>query len=229
MTEPKYVAYYRVSTQRQGKSGLGLEAQRATVAQHLNISPTKLIAEFTEIESGRRTDRPELAQALATCRRHGATLIVAKLDRLARNVEFTARLMNSGVEFLCCDNPHANRLTIHILAAMAEYEREQISARTKAGLAAARARGVNLGTKSNLTPEARAAGIANASKARQTNADRRASDMKPVIDDLLAQGLKTPYALAKALNERGEPTLRGQEVWYPKSVSRLLARLSALH
>jgi len=225
MAEGKYVAYYRVSTSKQGRSGLGLDAQRETVSQHLKLVPSTLVTEFTEIESGKRSDRPELAQALATCRRHGATLIVAKLDRLARNVEFTARLMNSGVEFVCCDNPHANRLTIHILAAMAEYEREQISQRTKAGLAAAKARGVYLGTKSNLTEEARAKGVAEAAKARIRYADQRAKDLEPVVSEMRSDGIVSPYAMSKVLNDRGEPTLTGTGRWYPSTVSRLLGRL----
>lgn len=225
MTDGKYVSYYRVSTSKQGKSGLGLEAQRETVSKHLKSIPSNLIAEFTEVESGKRTDRPELAQALATCRRHGATLIVAKLDRLARNVEFTARLMNSGVEFVCCDNPHANRLTIHILAAMAEYEREQISQRTKAGLAAAKARGVNLGTKSNLTPGARKKGVAAAAEARIRYADERAKDLEVVIDEIREGGVQTAYGIALALNARHEPTLSNAGRWYPSTVSRLVKRL----
>lgn len=225
MNEGKYVAYYRVSTSKQGKSGLGLEAQRETVSQHLKLVPSILVTEFTEIESGKRTDRPELAQALATCRRHGATLIVAKLDRLARNVEFTARLMNSGVEFVCCDNPHANRLTIHILAAMAEYERDQISQRTKAGLAAAKARGVKLGTNSNLSDVARAKGVAAATEARCRFADERAKDLKTVIEEIKRDGCVTDYAIAAALNDRREPTLSGRGKWYPSTVSRLVKRL----
>src|SRR3954466_11391511 len=137
----KWVAYYRVSTAKQGASGLGLEAQREAVAGYLNGGNWQLAAEFTEVESGRKNDRPELAKALAMCRRIGATLIIAKLDRLARNVAFVSNLMESGVEFVAADFPQANRLTIHILAAVAEHEREMISARTKAALAAAKARG----------------------------------------------------------------------------------------
>ncbi|MBO6864175.1 MAG: recombinase family protein [Alphaproteobacteria bacterium] len=229
MGEAKYVAYYRVSTKRQGQSGLGLEAQRATVSHYLSSVPTHLVAEFTEIESGKRSDRPELAQALATCRRHGATLIVAKLDRLARNVEFTARLMNSGVEFVCCDNPHANRLTIHILAAMAEYEREQISQRTKAGLAAAKARGLNLGTKSNLTNAARSRGVIAAAETRAMIADEKAKDLEVILKEIRRDGAKTDYAVAVALNERDEPTLSGRGRWYPATVTRLVERLNRMN
>src|ERR1041385_5272022 len=142
MATGKFIAYHRVSTQKQGRSGLGLEAQRQAVADFLNGGSWRLVEEFTEVESGKRDDRPVLAKALAACRVHKATLVIAKLDRLARNVEFTARLMNSDVDFVACDFPQANRLTIHILAAVAEHEREAISARTKAALAAAKRRGV---------------------------------------------------------------------------------------
>src|SRR3954447_15475515 len=132
MAGGKWVAYYRVSTAKQGASGLGLEAQREAVAGYLNGGNWQLAAEFTEVESGRRTDRPELAKALAACRRIGATLIIAKLDRLARNVAFVSNLMESGVEFVAVDFPTANRLTIHILAAVAEHEAAMTSTRTKA-------------------------------------------------------------------------------------------------
>ena len=132
----RFISYLRVSTDKQGRSGLGLEAQREAVARYLNGD--KLVAEFTEIESGKRDDRPELAKALAACKLYGAKLVIAKLDRLARNVAFIANLMNSGVEFLAVDFPQANRLTIHILAAVAEHEREMISQRTKAALAVVR-------------------------------------------------------------------------------------------
>lgn len=145
MSSPSFVAYYRVSTDRQGRSGLGLDAQRRAVSEYLGASGLQPVSEFTEVESGRRADRPELAKALAACRRHGARLVIAKLDRLARNVAFVSGLMEADVDFVACDMPHANRLTIHILAAVAEHEREMISARTKAALAAARARGTLLG------------------------------------------------------------------------------------
>src|SRR4051795_3500540 len=135
MASGKWVAYYRVSTQKQGASGLGLEAQREAVAGYLNGGDWQLAAEFTEVESGRKNDRPELAKALVACRRIGATLIIAKLDRLARNVAFVSNLMESGVEVTAADFPTANRLAVHILAAVAEHEREMISARTKAALA----------------------------------------------------------------------------------------------
>ena len=139
----KFVAYYRVSTDRQGKSGLGLDAQREAVTSYLNGGSWQLVQELVEVESGKRADRPQLAAALAACRKHKAKLVIAKLDRLSRNLAFVATLMESGVEFVAVDNPHANRLTVHILAAVAEHERVMISERTKAALAAAKASGRN--------------------------------------------------------------------------------------
>src|SRR5262249_19254047 len=138
-----FIAYYRVSTDRQGRSGLGLEAQQAAVRAYLGQAAP--IAEFTEVETGKRNDRPELKEALALCRKRKAKLVIAKLDRLSRNLAFIAALMDSGVEFVAVDNPHATRLTLHILAAVAEHERLMIAERTKAALQAAKARGVRLG------------------------------------------------------------------------------------
>src|SRR6266436_4972669 len=153
----RFVAYYRVSTDRQGRSGLGLDAQRYAVMRHVASHDGELIADFCEIESGKRSDRPQLAAAIAAAKKAKATLIIAKLDRLARNVHFISGLMESGVEFVAADMPMANRLTVHILAAVAEHEREAISARTKAALAAAKARGVELGKhgKAILAPRNR--------------------------------------------------------------------------
>ena len=142
MTAGNFIAYYRVSTDKQGKSGLGLEAQRQAVVDFINGNGNKVIAEYTEVESGKRRDRPELAKALTDCRKHKAKLVIAKLDRLARNVHFISGLMESGVDFVAVDMPQANRLTVHILAAVAEHEREMISQRTKAALAVAKERGV---------------------------------------------------------------------------------------
>ena len=141
----RFVAYLRVSTDKQGRSGLGLEAQRAAVAAHVDGTRGQIVSEFVEVESGRRKDRPQLAAALDACRALRAILVIAKLDRLARNVAFVSNLMESGVEFVAADMPTVNRLTIHILAAVAEEEARMISARTKAALAAAKARGVRLG------------------------------------------------------------------------------------
>src|SRR5690349_8803297 len=188
MAEGRFVAYYRVSTDRQGRSGLGLDAQRSAVTDYLNGGNWQLVAEFTEVESGRKNDRPELAKALAMCRRTGAALIIAKLDRLARNVAFVSNLMEAGVEFTAVDFPTANRLTIHILAAVAEHEREMISARTKAALAAAKARGTKLGNPAGLSAEARTKGTAVAVARRKVQAAARAADLAPVIAEIKASG-----------------------------------------
>src|SRR3954449_13619746 len=181
MADGRFVAYYRVSTDRRGRSGLGLDAQRAAVTEYLNGGNWQLVAEFTEVESGRKNDRPELAKALAACRRIGATLVIAKLDGLARNVAFVSNLMEAGVEFTAVDFPTANRLTIHILAAVAEHEREMISARTKAALAAAKARGTRLGNPHGLTAEARTQGTAAGVEKRKAAAADRVADLRPIV------------------------------------------------
>ncbi len=219
----KFVSYLRVSTARQGRSGLGLEAQREAVATYLGQNGWELIAEHVEVESGRRDDRPELAKALAAARVHGATLVIAKLDRLARNVAFTANLMDSGVDFVCCDFPQANRLTIHVLAAVAEHESAMISERTKAALAAAKARGTKLGNPKNLTNVHRAAGTVASVAARREKADAFARDVGPVILEIRAGGAGL-RATARILNERGVPTPAGAQ-WTPVQVKRVLRRL----
>ena len=145
MARGKFIGYLRVSTEKQGQSGLGLDAQRKAIEDYLNGGRWELLAEYVEIESGKRSDRPELAKALAHSKATGATLVIAKLDRLSRNVAFISNLMESGVEFVAADMPMANRLTVHVLAAVAEHEREMISQRTSAALAAAKARGAKLG------------------------------------------------------------------------------------
>jgi DNA invertase Pin-like site-specific DNA recombinase len=219
MAEGKFVAYYRVSTERQGQSGLGLEAQENAVLEYLNGGGWKLVDRFIEVESGKRNDRPELAKALAACRRLGATLVIAKLDRLARNVAFVANLMEAGVDFVACDFPQANRLTIHILAAVAEHEREMISQRTKAALAAAKARGVKLGNP-NLTAEARAKGTAAGHAARQRKAAARAADLQPIIVGIRATGATSLRAIAAELDARGIPAPRGGR-WTATAVMRV--------
>jgi DNA invertase Pin-like site-specific DNA recombinase len=223
LSDAKFIAYYRVSTQRQGRSGLGLDAQRKAVRDHLNGGDWRIVAEFTEIESGKRSDRPKLAEALKACRVLGATLIIAKLDRLARNVHFVSGLMESGVDFTAVDFPQANRLTVHILAAVAEHEAKMISERTKAALAAAKARGVRLGGDrgARLTAEARQAGC----KAVTARANARAADLAPIIRELEAIGARSLRAIAAGLNERGVRTPRGIGEWKAGTVSQLMARL----
>lgn len=149
MATEKFISYCRVSTVKQGASGLGLEAQQATIARYLNGGSWELLDEFVEIESGKKDDRPELAKALHHCRMTGATLVIAKLDRLSRDLHFISSLQKAGVEFVACDMPSANKFTVHIFAALAEHEREMISQRTKAALAALKARGVKLGKPGN--------------------------------------------------------------------------------
>jgi DNA invertase Pin-like site-specific DNA recombinase len=223
MTTGRFVAYLRVSTQRQGASGLGLEAQRQAIADYLDGGAWRLVAEHVEVESGRRDDRPELTRALAACRVHGATLVIAKLDRLARNVAFISNLMQAGVEFVAVDFPQANRLTVHILAAVAEHERELISARTKAALAAAKARGVRLGgTPENLKD--RAQGTARSAVVRRERAERRAADLRPLIAAIQAGGATSLRAIAAELTRRGIPTPRGTGAWRAMQVRRVLER-----
>jgi DNA invertase Pin-like site-specific DNA recombinase len=207
-----YIAYYRVSTDRQGASGLGLDAQRAAVARH--IAPAVLLAEYTEIESGKKhTNRPQLLAALQECRRRKATLVIAKLDRLGRNVAFISALMESGAEFVCCDNPHANRLMLHMLAAFAEHEREQISQRTKAALAAAKARGVKLGNPRPLEA---------LGKARAVHIARRpAPEVLNIMRSLEGQGMSY-RAIARELNRLNIKTGRGFQ-WYDVTVKAALA------
>lgn len=223
MASGNFVSYLRVSTREQGHSGLGIEAQRSAVEKYLNGGNWRLVAEFVEVESGKRKDRPKLSDALRLCRLHGATLIIAKLDRLARNVAFVSSLMESGVEFVAVDFLQANRLTIHILAAVAEHEAKMISDRTKAALQAAKARGTVLGGFRGVVPDnaAREAGLA----VRKASAKERAADLAPVITQLKAQGVTSFGALAKALTERGIPTARGEAKWSPMQVSRVLAMI----
>jgi DNA invertase Pin-like site-specific DNA recombinase len=208
-----FIAYYRVSTDRQGKSGLGLEAQRAAVAAFV-AGRGELVGEFTEIESGRKAERPQLAAALDACRRSKATLVIAKLDRLARNVAFIARLMEAGVEFVAVDNPHATKLLIHLLAAFAEHERDQISARTKAALTAAKARGVRLGNPcpANAAARGRAVLAAKAAPARE--------QALPIIQRMRGEGA-TLRVIVAALAAEGIPPLRGSS-WHPETVRKLL-------
>jgi DNA invertase Pin-like site-specific DNA recombinase len=174
----KFIAYFRVSTDRQGKSGLGLEAQREAVLNYLNGGSWTMVAEFTEVESGKHADRPQLAAALAACKKQKAKLVIAKLDRLSRNLAFIATLMDSGAEFVAVDNPHANKLTIHILAAVAQHEREMIAQRTREALAAAKARGVKLGNP--RLAEARTGVTA----ARIAAADAFAANVRPIIREI---------------------------------------------
>ena len=190
---------------------------------YLNGGNWSIAAEFTEVESGKRSDRPEFAKALAACRLHRATLVIAKLDRLARKVHFVSSLMESGVEFVAADNPHANKLTIHILVAMAEHEAEMISDRTKKALAAAKKRGRVLGGFRGKVPTAGHRALS--AVARQRKADDRAADLAPIVKELQAAGKTSLRAIAEGLNAQGIPTARGEGEWTATQVMRVLERL----
>ncbi len=217
--QSRFVSYLRVSTDRQGKSGLGLEAQRAAVAAYLNGSVWTLLDEMVEVESGKATlDRPQLARAMALCRLTGAILCVAKLDRLSRDAHFLIGLDKADVDFVAVDMPNANKLTVGIMALVAQQEREAISARTKAALAAAKARGMKLGGYRGVPPPA--PDIASA--ARIAKADLFASRVGPLVRELQASDM-TMEAIARELAVRGVRTARAG-AWTGQAVKNLLAR-----
>jgi DNA invertase Pin-like site-specific DNA recombinase len=220
------IGYMRVSTKMQGESGLGLEAQRATLEAYARQTGGPLAMVYVEVESGKRADRPELAKAIAHAKRSKGTLAVAKLDRLARNVAFLSALMDSKVAFVAIDNPHANRLTLHILAAVAENEALAISQRTKAALTAYKARGGKLGAElpqcRNLTHEAQQKGAERAAEARGKAADEAYADLWPMMMELREKG-RTLQAIAGELNRQGHTTRRGKP-WNAVQVARVLER-----
>lgn len=216
--DSRFVSYIRVSTARQGRSGLGLDAQREAVATYLNGGNWKVIADFVEVESGRKSDRPELAKAMDLCRLTGVTLVIAKLDRLARDAHFLLGLQKAGVEFVACDMPTANRLTIGIMALVAEEEARAISTRTKAALAAAKARGTKLGGWRG-GPVVDGTLGANAQRAR---ADAFAASLAHLVQQMRSEGLSLRQ-MAKQLAERGIKTPRGG-AWTPAGVRNVLAR-----
>lgn len=227
----KFVAYYRVSTQKQEKSGLGLEGQQAAFNQFLQQTDGRQIGQYIEVETGtRKRHRPQLQKAISHSRCSGATLVIAKLDRLARNVHFVSGIMESGVDFVACDNPHANRLTIHILAAVAEDEAVRISERTKAALAAAKRRGKKLGSarpghwkgsEDRRLEGAHKGGQAAATVNRQL-ADEVYDHISPLVKDLNQSG-KSLQTIADELNRIGHTTRRGHQ-WNRMQVLRLLNR-----
>jgi DNA invertase Pin-like site-specific DNA recombinase len=209
----RFIAYFRVSTDRQGRSGLGLDAQRETVLRHVGSNRGELIGEFCEIESGKRNDRPQLAAAIAAAKKAKATLIIAKLDRLARNVHFVSGLMESGVDFVAADNPHANKLMVHLLAAFAEHEREQISRRTKDALAAAKARGIRLGRN----------GADLLAPANRAKAIERARQLAPILAELKCAGMSARQ-MAAELTARKIATASGGR-WHAQTVLRMIDRV----
>lgn len=217
-----FVSYIRVSTAKQGASGLGLDAQKAAILAH--VGPGRIVGEFVEIESGGKSDRPELAAALVECELRGATLVIAKLDRLSRNVAFLSALMESGVNFVACDNPHATKLMIHMLVAFAEHEREAISARTVAALAQAKLRGVRLGNP-RLAPGT-AESVAAARAVKSDNAIELAQRYAPKIAEARASGAETLTAIAVYLTLNSIPTPRGCAQWHAEQVRQVLRRLT---
>jgi len=219
MAEGEFVAYYRVSTQKQGQSGLGLEAQKQGVMNYLNGGNWKLVSEFTEVETGKGANaldrRPQLRKALELCKKTKATLVIAKLDRLARNVHFVSGLIETGVDFVAADMPRADKTMIQIHAVMSEHERDQISARTKAALTAAKERGVILG-------KAGAANLKPNIEARQKAADEFAMKLKGVIDGMKARGL-SQRAMCVELNNLDVKTTKGGQ-WSQVQLQRIMSR-----
>ncbi len=233
-SDGKYVIYLRVSTAKQGAEGNGIDAQHKACLDYLNGGGWKVVGEYVEVESGRKAKRPQLDAALAQCEKEGATLIVAKLDRLARNVAFVSRLLESKVRFVCADNPTANDLTIHIIAAMAQHEAEQISKRTKAALAVVKARGKKLGSK-NIK------GVAQKGRAaRSAAALRHAESVYPVIERIRSFDITSFRAIAKELTERKIETparqakvdqgkaVYGDPVWHPQQVALIIKRIEII-
>lgn len=210
-----YIAYYRVSTIRQGLSGLGLEAQEEAVLSFAEREGGRIIENYWELESGAKNGRPKLADAMAACKRHKATLLIAKLDRLARNVHFISGLMESGVDFVATDNPNATPFMIHMLAAFAEHEREMGRQRTRDALRRAKQRGVRLGKTGVIRAQENIA-----------EAEAFAKKVAGEIETIQADGVTTLVGIAEALNERGVSAMRGGP-WYAKSVSRVLGRLAS--
>ena len=234
MAKGNFVAYYRVSTQQQGTSGLGLEAQRERVEAAIAQRQGRLVAAFTEIETGKRIDRPELQKALAECRLRRAVLIVAKLDRLARNARFVIQLRDGlgddGVLF--CDLPELpsgpiGKLIVGVLALIAEFEAGMISQRTKAALAVVKARGVKLGNP-HLVGRGSRAGAYRARRARMHQARQRAADVAVYIDQARQAGCLTLAAIAEALTNRGIPTPGGESIWTPTGVGRVLQAIEKI-
>jgi len=216
------ISYIRVSTARQGASGLGLEAQQDAVKNFMRARNATLLGEFLEIETGKGSDalskRPQLKAALAACRKNNATLIIAKLDRLARNVHFVSGLMESKVRFVACDMPEANELTIHVMAAFAEYEAKRISQRTKEALAIAKKRGVKLGTAG---PENLRSNV----EERRKSSEAFAQKVKPLFDNMLARQL-SQRKMVEELNNIGVPAPRGG-IWRLRQVQRVMAKHSS--
>jgi DNA invertase Pin-like site-specific DNA recombinase len=231
MATGKCISYLRVSTDKQGRSGLGLEAQREAVTRYLNGGSWTLAAEYVETESGKRDDRPKLAAALAHAKAIGATVVFAKLDRLTRSVDLLRTLVASGVDLVFCDLPNVppgamGRFLLTQMASVAELEAGLISERTKVALAAAKAHGVKLGNPNGARAlRGKQVGNAEAVEAIKQKADEHAINLRAIVADIRGQGITSVRKMADELNRRGILTPRGGE-WQPTTVVRLLARLS---
>ena len=224
MSQGSIVTYLRVSTARQGKSGLGLEAQQKAVADYLSTGQWNLLEEFVEVESGKNSKRPKLLEAIELCKASGAKLLVAKLDRLARDAHFLLSLKKAGIDFVCADMPEANRLTIGIMAMVAEEERKAISKRTKEALAAAKARGVQLGAYRDgvyVGGKGNADTARNASEARTVRFHANAVDKLPLLKRYDPDGSMSLRAIADIFNRYGVKTVSGRGSWSANSVRRL--------
>lgn len=213
MTVTDYVVYLRVSTGRQEISGLGIEAQRQAAERYAAQTGGTLIAEFVEVESGAKSNRPQLTKALALCRKAKATLLIARLDRLSRSLSFVAQLLDANVEIKCCDMPDANRLLLQMLAVFAEHERQMIRDRTRAALAAAKARGVELGRHGHVL-----------ARQNRSEAIRHAEAVRPHVIAARASGIRTFAGIGEYLTVNGVRTATGGK-WHPTSVQRLITRL----
>ncbi len=230
MAKGKFISYQRVSTDKQGRSGLGLEAQREAVARYLNGGSWTLAAEYVEVESGKRSDRPKLAAALAHAKAIGATVVFAKLDRLTRNVDLLRSLVASGVDLVFCDLPHVppgamGRFLLTQMASVAELEAGLISERTKAALAAAKARGVKLGNPNGARAlKGKQTGNSEAVAAIKRKAQEHASNLRSILEDVRAHGITSVRKIAEELNRRGILAPRGGD-WRPTTVVRLLDRM----
>lgn len=228
MAQGKFITYLRVSSRRQAESGLGLEAQRAAVDTYLNGGDWTVCGEYVEVESGKSdSNRPQLQRAIADCRVYGAKLLIAKFDRLSRDAHFLLGLEKAGIEFVATDNPHANRLTVGIMALVADEERRAISSRTKAALAAAKARGTKLGGDRGNLAAVSAQGREISRRVRQEQANRRAADLSGLLAAIEATGATSLRQIAAVLNARGVPTAGGRE-WTAVQVKRLKDRVAGI-
>lgn len=225
MASGKFISYLRVSTDKQGRSGLGIDAQKAAIDSYLNGGSWQLLCEYVEIESGKNNDRPQLQEAMNECRRTGATLVIAKLDRLSRDPDFIGMIMKSDIAFVACDMPEVCKFGTRIMAALAEKEREMISERTKAALKAAKERGVKLGKPENATPEGRVKGLASSVMVRKMKADKFAMEIRPIIEKYRYEERLSLREIAAKLTERNILTASGKSsAWSHIAVKNILDR-----